>query len=75
MSQKPRIVVLHRYYGCDTGCCGHVVELDGEQVGQFEFIHPYGNSASDFIRDLVTDRCGAEHVADIDWENCIVTND
>lgn len=71
----PRIVVVHRGYGCDTGCCGHVVEVDDEQVGGFSFDHPYGHSTPEFIRDLVTEKCGADHVADIDWDNCIVCDD
>jgi hypothetical protein len=41
-----KVVVYHSMYGCDTGCCGHVVELqedDGEAVKEaFEFDHPYG---------------------------------
>ncbi len=26
----------------------------------------------EYVRDLVTEKLGAEHVADIDWEHCIV---
>lgn len=70
-----RIVVLHTRYGCDTGCCGHIVEVDGEQVGSFTFSHPYGNETPDFVRELVTKECGEEHVKDIDWDNCIVSED
>ena len=72
-----RVVVLHSGYGCDTGCCGHVVELDGERVG-FEFSHPYSDDEGEireFVRDLVTEQCGAEHVGDIDWDECIVLDD
>ena len=50
-----RVVVLHRYFGCDTGCCGHAVYLcdpeilvakdilyAGEEVpNSFTFSHPY----------------------------------
>ena len=71
----PRIVVLHRGYGCDTGCCGHVVELDGNEVGQFEFMHPENelpDTIQQYIRDLVIDAVGEEHVADIDFEHCVV---
>jgi hypothetical protein len=72
----PTIIVVHGAYGCDTGCCGHFVEVDGEQVGGFDFSHPDGiEDTPRFIRDLVTECCGAEHVKDIDWEHCIVVND
>lgn len=37
-----RITVLHSYYGCDTGCCGHIIEVDGQQHGEFKFTHPCG---------------------------------
>lgn len=67
----PKIIVVHRSYGCDTGCCGHVVEVDGEER-QFEFSHPYGQPTPDFVRALVTEVCGEDHVADIDWDHCVV---
>jgi hypothetical protein len=73
-----RVVVLHGGYGCDTGCCGHWVEIDGERVGGFEFAHPASRKPEDireFVRDLVEQEAGAEHCADIDWENCIVVDD
>lgn len=70
-----KIIVVHQYYGCETGCCGHVVEVDGERVGDFHFGHPYQIEASDFVRELVTKECGEEHVKDIDWDHCVVLED
>lgn len=51
-----KLVVFHRYYGCDTGCCGHsVAEVpddfaptdrwdawDYEKYDKFTFAHPDG---------------------------------
>ena len=72
----PTIIVTHRGYGCDTGCCGHVVEVDGKKVGDFQFTHPgLGQSTSDFVRELVTNQLGEEHCQNIDWDNCLVLND
>lgn len=79
-----RVVVLHRGYGCDTGCCGHVVEIDGEAIGQFEFSHP--DTATDDFRvwaeELIRDACAQAgiadadaHVADLDWDSCLVVDD
>lgn len=35
-----KIRVLHAYYGCETGCCGHILEVDGEEdYGTFTFSH------------------------------------
>jgi hypothetical protein len=74
-SQIMKIIVVHQLYGCDTGCCGHVVEVDGQQVGRFDFGHPTSLKDTDvqaYVRDLVTEQYGAEHVADIDWDHCLV---
>jgi len=35
-----QIRILHAYYGCDTGCCGHIIEIDEEEeYRSFEFGH------------------------------------
>ena len=76
-----RVLVCHAYYGCDTGCCGHVVQIvdeNGNEAGgprKFEFGHASTMGEADireYVRDLVTKKLGAEHVADIDWEHCVV---
>ena len=63
-----RVVVYHSYYGCDTGCCGHTVEIDG--MAKFQFEHPYVDDFRAFAEKLVRETYGEEHVADLDWENC-----
>lgn len=71
-----KVIVYHRYYGCNTGCCGHAVQIDGnEDTEEFEFEHPYDRTVEEFVRQIVTEAMGAAHVADIDWENCIVVKD
>jgi len=68
------LIVLHQSYGCDTGCCGHVVQTEkGEQVGGFHFVHCYDGDTRAFIENLVRDE-GCDP-ADIDWDNCIVGDD
>jgi hypothetical protein len=69
-----RILVLHGSYGCETGCCGHYVEIDGKSVGKFEFLHPNENNDLEFAQDMVRAACGEEHVKDLDWEHCIIVN-
>lgn len=70
-----RIVVLHRPYGCETGCCGHVVEVDGTEGG-FYWDHPYGaDSGRAFAERLIERELGPGHVADLDWENSVVLDD
>jgi hypothetical protein len=69
-----RVVVYHNGYGCDTGCCGHVVEMDGDRE-HFEFAHPYGDDPRKFAEDMVREQYGEEHVADLDWEDCFISDD
>lgn len=74
-----KVIVYHAYYGCDTGCCGHVVEIrkddGGYEKSKFEFEHPYDRDTRAFVEELVTRTFGAEHVADIDWDNVVVDED
>lgn len=70
-----RIIVYHSYYGCDTGCCGHTVELqddDGRFIdSKFDFGHPfYKKEAVDYAKELVMHEFGPDHVKDLDWDNC-----
>lgn len=85
-----RIIVFHTEYGCESGCCGHAIKVEDAPPGfrpkkTFAFSHPYGNAESnwqatpevirEYIIDLVTKECGAEHVKDIDFDRCVVVND
>lgn len=81
-----RVIVTHRGYGCDTGCCGHAVEVNGEELHRsFDFSHPYDayglegeekkQAIKDYVREMVTNAMGKEHCKDIDWDNCIVSED
>lgn len=66
------IRVYHSGYGCDTGCCGHVVEVeddDGATREQFEFDHPYGADSAAYARAL------AEQVIAEKWPECAATID
>lgn len=61
--------VYHSEYGCDTGCCGHTVEIDG--VERFEFSHPnqLGFDPVAFAKEVAEEAFGAAHCADLDWEH------
>jgi hypothetical protein len=69
-----KVIVYHAYYGCDTGCCGHRIELQypDEMVREaFDFGHCLSDQDPiDFARQLVTEQFGEQHVADLDWDNC-----
>lgn len=83
MTKSIRVIVAHGGYGCDTGCCGHWVELadseDEEEIGGFQFTHPYGEDKREwalrFAQEMVTKEYGADHVVDLDWENSFICED
>lgn len=76
-----RVVVYHGSYGCDTGCCGHYVELDnGQRVfDSWTFDHPgredFRAWAIEYAQDAVRHAYGDDHVADLDWDNSFVVSD
>jgi len=70
-------------YGCDSGCCGHTIEIDGERTYNkdgdscFDFFHPRSNSEEDrleYAKQHIRDVFGDDHVKDLDWENCDFTD-
>jgi hypothetical protein len=70
-----KVIVYHSGYGCDTGCCGHIVEIDGK--GKFFFAHPWDGDESfrDWAEELIRENFGDEHVADLDWAHSLVVDD
>lgn len=72
-----KIIVSHAFYGCETGCCGHVIQIDGEQVGSFNFGHPWTGEDDfrEWAEELIAEELGPEHVKDLDWENSVVIDD
>lgn len=80
-----KIVVYHDMYGCESGCCGHTIEVEHAPPGylppiDWTFEHPYGvrnNEAKlrEWAENLVREEFGDEHVADLDWDNCRVLDD
>ena len=66
------IRVYHGYYGCATGCCGHVLEIDGEQVA-FDFLHEDGANL-DAIKAWVAKKIPPECLATIDWDSLEIGN-
>lgn len=70
-----KIIVLHKSYGCDSGCCGHVIEVDGQSVGRFEFGHPDNDcDALAWAKNMVAEQLGEDHVKDLCWEECVVSD-
>jgi hypothetical protein len=79
---KPTITVrvYHSYYGCDTGCCGHRVEItpadekrDGEEREAFEFEHPpSGDDLKAWAREFAEEqirRRWPDCLDSIDWDS------
>lgn len=56
MTIPTKIDITHRWYGCETGCCGHRVtaEIDAtHETDQFFFEHPWEALPLQFAHDLV----------------------
>lgn len=77
-----KVLVCHRFRGCETGCCGHVVIVEddlGNRVSQSDLFaghgHPCGDAVREYVIAKVTDELGEEHVKDIDWDRCEVIDD
>lgn len=67
-----KVRVYHSYYGCETGCCGHRIEISDNEVTEerFQFEHPrYKESDEDFARRL------AEATIRYYWPQCLETID
>lgn len=72
-----KIIVYHGTYGCDTGCCGHVIEDPDDDFGSTRFVFDHqeaDESAIEFAKRVVAEEFGPEHVADLDWDSCEVRN-
>jgi hypothetical protein len=64
--------VYHAYYGCDTGCCGHIVSIEEEVKEQFIFTHPYEEKdirawAKKLALEVI-ENCWPECLKEIDWD-------
>lgn len=76
-----RIIVYHGYYGCDTGCCGHYIIVEDGEVPDgandgMTFEHPYKQDPKAWARKLLlSEGFSEEHLADIDWDNCLFVDD
>lgn len=67
---------LHRGYGCDTGCCGHVAyaeDVAGNTCSaQFEFTHPYGAPIEEWAQEFCAD---AFRNVPFSWADCRISDD
>lgn len=83
-----KVIVYHMGYGCDTGCCGHTVAIDptDDQIAvgiydsdpaHFDFRHADGSTPEElrrFAENVIRREVGAEHVKDLDWEHCVISD-
>ena len=81
-SDVTKIYVVHDFYGCDTGCCGHqvtVINTRGEKLSFFHFDHPYYESDKSFIKRMIKDTFNSQHLELdfdlIDYESCELSED
>jgi hypothetical protein len=65
---KITVRVYHAFYGCETGCCGHIVKIDGHD-GEFNFSHPSGKDERSWAIDLARKTIARE------WPECLKSID
>lgn len=74
MSNKLKVRVYHAGYGCESGCCGHIVEV-GDKIHKFNFDHPYSEDEKDlkkWAKKLAEEVIREEHpscINNIDWDS------
>jgi len=69
-----KLIVYHTSYGCDTGCCGHIVKDTETDEEDFHFAHPRKEDFREFAEKLIKEDYGEEHIKDLDWDNCEITH-
>lgn len=59
-SNPVRVVIEHRGYGCDTGCCGHQITAYDDRgmivESYFDFTHPYSEDLAVWATHLAGER-------------------
>ncbi len=70
-----KIFITHAWYGCESGCCGHIIEVDSDgfvtEQGGFVFSHAEDKaSVKKWAEEIISDYLGPEHVKDLDWDRC-----
>lgn len=62
---KLKIRVFHGYYGCDTGCCGHIIEVEDSKgqchIDHFEFTHPGDGNFKEWATEFAQDYIRSHH--------------
>lgn len=71
------ICVYHREYGCESGCCGYAVRVDGHEIDRsFDFDHPTGESElREFARVRLTECLSKEEFEKLDFENSVIVKE
>ena len=69
-----RVIVYHGMYGCETGCCGHWVDLGDRKKLMFGHYGHYdgqepAETSREYAERIIREMYGDEHVADLDWEH------
>jgi hypothetical protein len=71
-----KIRIYHTHFGCDCGCCGHVLEKTddaGKVITRLVFDHASGDSEEDkryFGLEQVQTNFGLSDALFVDWPSC-----
>lgn len=67
--------IIHRGYGCDCGCCGHAIEIDGVEKAFGLTDHPDPDhvtapeSVEAWAKEFVSYQLTDEELEDVDLEH------
>lgn len=68
------IKVVHTYYGCDSGCCGHTAmvmdEKDSMVDSEFEFAHMDKETTKEQFWDGIASNLKNEYKVEVDYSKC-----
>jgi hypothetical protein len=68
-----KLVIYHTGYGCDSGCCGHAVEVEGGDMRRFKFKFGHAeNLTPEGKRDFAVGMVVKENVDDVDFEESTI---
>lgn len=63
-----RLLIIHSSYGCDSGCCGHRVEVQAGDLRRFEFYFDHPGVSEEEKIAFAIKMVGEDNLADVDFE-------
>ena len=74
-----RVTVYHGTYGCETGCCGHWLDVEETNKAYFVFDHPDSDPSDRaamvaWAKEAFQGRIPDECLESIDWDSATLVD-